>query len=78
MVDRGSAAQGLVVEASILKLAGVFDAAVGVDDAAAAAVAVAASVVVAYAVDAAAEHGEQPDGVHVPPQQKPEPEQGCA
>lgn len=76
MVDRGSAAQGLVVEASILKLAGVFDAAVGVDDAA---VAVAASVVVvAYAVDAAAEHGEQPDGVHVPPQQKPEPEQGCA
>lgn len=77
MVDRGSAAQGLVVEASILKLAGVFDAAVGVDDAAAA-VAVAASVVVAYAVDAAAEHGEQPDGVHVPPQQKPEPEQGCA
>lgn len=80
MVDRGSAAQGLAVEASISKLAGVFDAAVGVDAADAAAVAVAASVavVVAYAVDAAAEHVEQPDDAHAPRLQKPEPEQGCA
>lgn len=81
MVDRDSAAQGLVVEASISKLAGVFDAAVGVDaaaDSAAVVVAASVAVAVAYAVDAAAEHVEQPDDAHAPRLQKPEPEQGCA